>query len=181
MFSRSQTRFLPEQSRSDVQGEVPEQTFDRHERPAGQSPLALHSTHTPSVVLHTRPGHIRDDVHGTDITQAPAMQLLPDGQSAAAVQPALASSATIDWPHPAISESRTAPTGAMASRCIARRYAAFDRESRACNARGCSGGEHADALGEGCRLGVGIPPSGVAARKKDGDRVDPGRPRLSWG
>ena len=48
-----------------------------------QSALVLHSTHTPSVALHTRSGHMREEVQVVAGVHIPAMHVVPSAQSAA--------------------------------------------------------------------------------------------------
>ncbi len=80
----SHTSIIAEHCTSEVQlAEGVTHTPAIHTSPASQSGAVLHSTHTPRVALHTRSGHIRDEVHGVDVVQVPAMHVVPSAQSAA--------------------------------------------------------------------------------------------------
>lgn len=54
-----------------------------HTSPASQSPVVLHSTQTPTVTLHTSPGHMRDELQAVVGAHSPAIHVVPSAQSAA--------------------------------------------------------------------------------------------------
>jgi hypothetical protein len=80
----SQTRLIDEQSRSDAHGGGGStHTPNMHVSEGSQSAPVLHSAHVIVVVLHTSPGHSRDELHGVEVVHVPSMQTVASVQSAA--------------------------------------------------------------------------------------------------